>query len=243
VQRRGGTLAVRSGGKTEALLQTLALRRERMIPRETVLAEVWPEVDPSLSGPALNSLVYNLHNQLGKVLDGAAPVINAQGAYRLNREAGVDVDIACFEAHVADGDFKTASGTDCGIDSYIRALAYYRGDLCAYLGDFALVERERLRASYLTLLARAAAHYFSIRDYDRCLEMAFRLLAGDACREDAYRLVMLCYVARGERAQALRQYRVCENILRSEFDAAPELATVRLFDRIRLDPGGVSSQM
>ena len=61
----------------------------------------------------------------------------------------------------------------------------------------------------------------------------WRLLARDSCREDAHRLVMRCYVKRGERAAALRHYQVCADLLRVEFDASPEPATVALFEQIR----------
>jgi DNA-binding SARP family transcriptional activator len=66
-----------------------------------------------------------------------------------------------------------------------------------------------------------------------------QLLLMDPCREDAHRMAMQCHVLRGERAQALRQYRVCERILRLEFDAAPEEATRALFDQVRLDPSSL----
>ena len=61
----------------------------------------------------------------------------------------------------------------------------------------------------------------------------------DPCREDGYRLAMRAYVRRGERAQALRQYRLCEHVLRREFDTAPEPLTTELFERIRASPAGV----
>jgi hypothetical protein len=50
---------------------------------------------------------------------------------------------------------------------------------------------------------------------------------------------MRCHVRRGERAQALRQYRLCESVLRSEFETDPEPATKALFEQIRLDPDSV----
>jgi DNA-binding SARP family transcriptional activator len=50
---------------------------------------------------------------------------------------------------------------------------------------------------------------------------------------------MRAYVRRGERAQALRQYRLCEHVLRREFDTAPEPLTTELFERIRASPAGV----
>jgi DNA-binding SARP family transcriptional activator len=65
------------------------------------------------------------------------------------------------------------------------------------------------------------------------------MLASDPCREDAHRLVMRCYVRLGERAQALRQYQLCKQILRAEYDVAPEDATTALYDRVRLEPGAL----
>jgi hypothetical protein len=50
---------------------------------------------------------------------------------------------------------------------------------------------------------------------------------------------MRCHVRLGERAQALRQYRVCRQILEREFGALPEPSTQALFAQIRLDPGSV----
>jgi hypothetical protein len=50
---------------------------------------------------------------------------------------------------------------------------------------------------------------------------------------------MRCHVRRGERAQALQQYRVCVDLLRTTFRAKPEPATVALFEQVRLDPGSV----
>ena len=102
-----------------------------------------------------------------------------------------------------------------------------------------MVEGERLRALSLTLRARLADSEYKQGDYEACLDQSLELLAADPCREEAHRLAMLCYVRRGERAQALRQYRLCEQILSGEFDAAPEAATTALFDQLRLDPNGI----
>jgi DNA-binding SARP family transcriptional activator len=240
VLKRGVPIALRGGGKSESLLATLALRHSQRIPREVVLSEVWPEADPTLAGQALNSLVHSLHKLLGDALGGGPVVICTQGAYRLNSEAGIGVDIACFESLANAGDHQSRDGLTSAIGFYESAIELYQGDLRIAAADhYAVVERERLRAIYLTLLARAASHYYRQCDYETCQAFALRLLAQDPCREDACRLVMSCYVHRGERAQALRQYRLCSEILRAEFDVEPEPATTALFDRIRLDPSSI----
>jgi hypothetical protein len=52
-------------------------------------------------------------------------------------------------------------------------------------------------------------------------------------------MAMRCHVRLGERAQALRQYQVCHEVLEREFDARPEAATDLLFEAVRLDPDSV----
>jgi DNA-binding SARP family transcriptional activator len=233
-------LALRSGGKAQTLLCRLALRDGYSLPRDTLLDALWPESEPGLASQSLNSLVYSLHKLLGDAIGGAAPVLHADGYYRLNVEAGVGVDVACFDALTSAGDQHARAGDrSAAAADYDRAVRLYRGDLCVGTDVQIVVERERLRATYLTLLARLSDHHFERGDHAACLDHALRLLANDPCREDAHRLAMRCYVRRGERGQALRQYRVCEEILRTEFDATPEPATMALFDRVRLDPGGI----
>jgi DNA-binding SARP family transcriptional activator len=237
--KAGQPVTARGGGKTETLLCLLALRHGECVPREVLLDTLWPESDAMQAGQSLNSLVYTLNKSLGDAIDDP-PVLHVDGCYRLNVEAGVGVDVACFDALAGAGDRHLRGGDRAtAAPLYGRAIRLYRGDLCAGTDTHAATERERLRARYLTLLARLAEHHFAADDYEACLAHAQRMLAADPCREDAHRLVMRCHTRRGERAQALRQYRLCQDILRAEFDMLPEPETTALFDRVRLDPGNI----
>jgi DNA-binding SARP family transcriptional activator len=167
-------------------------------------------------------------------------VVYSGGWYRLNLEAGVAVDVAEFDQLVDTADQLTQRAElDPAAEAYQSAVDLYHGDLCVGPDIQSLIERERVRARFLTVLARLADYHFAADDYAACLAVGQRLLAVDGCREDAHRLVMRCHVRRGERGQALRQYRLCESILAGEFNAPPEPATTALFERIRLDPAGV----
>ena len=233
----GHPITVGGGGKTEALLTHLALRPNRHTSRSDLLHRLWPDQDPALAGQSLNSLVYALRKRLSDALGGASPIVNTDGAYWLNTEAGVGTDIAVFDSLVQQGDQSTRLGqATAAADAYHRALDLYRGGLDASDDLGSLVERERLHVRHLTLLARLAQHTFAQGHYAEALDYAWRLLGLDPCREDAHRLVMQCYVRLGERAQALHQFRLCADLLRTEFDALPEPATVALFDRIRQTP-------
>lgn len=240
VLKQGHPVRISSGSKTETLLCSLALKPEYCALRDVLLNTLWPNTQTPFATQSLNSLVYSLNKLLGDGAGSVPSVVYDDGVYRLNVEAGVGVDIENFQILARAGQERERAGDRSeSIMLYQQAIQLYRGDLRAGMDVQAVMERERLRALYLTLLARVADYSFAQGDYATCLESALALLANDPYREDAHRLLMRCYVRNGERAQALRQYKLCEQILRSEFDAAPEPSTRALYDLIRLKPDSV----
>jgi DNA-binding SARP family transcriptional activator len=240
VLRRDRELPLRGGGKVVRLLSMLALGDQHRVSRQTLLGALWPDSDESRGAHALASMVHGLHDGWGEALDGAPPVLHRTGAYQLNIDAGVGVDTDHFEAlvRIADG---VASVGDRGdtVQALTTAVDFYRGDLYTNDDLRSVIERERLRSVHLSLLSRLADLHFQESRYRAALYYASRLLAQDPCREDAHRMVMRCHVRLAERAQALRQYVTCRQVLAAEFDAEPEPLTVLLHERIRLDPGAV----
>ena len=240
ILKSGARVAVRSGGKTEQLIGTLALRPQDGVGRDELLGLVWPSSDMVLGAQSLNTLIHSLNRSLGDALGGKPPVVRRDGRYHLNVDAGVAVDVSAFDAATETGDQLARLGDRKGaIESYHGAVELYEGDLVIASDVRHVLERERLRARYLSVRARLADHHFAVGDYASALRNALDLLAHDPCREDAHRMTMRCYVRRGERAQALRQYRVCREILALEFDVSPELGTEALYQLIRLDPARV----
>jgi DNA-binding SARP family transcriptional activator len=239
--KAGDPTPISCGGKTSTLLSCLALREHHSASRESLLETLWPALDESRSSHALNNLVHMLRHLLNDALSGAPPIVYAAGSYELNTNAGVSVDISHFDKLVKAAEQQCRLGDmTATVDSWRQAVALYKGDICAIDSDIRLIaERERFRSLYLSLLARLADHSFQQPDYLGALQYALKLLSHDPCREDAHRMVMRCHVRLGERAQALRQYRVCEKVLWSEFEARPEPLTNALFERVRIDPAGV----
>ena len=80
------------------------------------------------------------------------------------------------------------------------------------------------------------------------------LQSGQVCTEHAHALAaardaavarapsLSCYAALGQRVQAMRQYLLCERLLRETFDAVPEPSTRALYDRLRLDPASARTE-
>ncbi len=242
--KKGEPIAWRGGAKTEALLLSLALEESRGVCRERLLGQLWPDSEPSLAAQSLHSLLHSLHRLLGDAIGGAPPVVHTAEIYWINVRAGIAVDVTAFEALARRGDRHWHAGAWPTAGSHYReAITLYRGDLNAGTDDTALVERERLRASYLVMLGRLADIARRDHDYSSALEYASLVLKYDAAREDAHRTLMCCYAFLGERVQAMRQYLLCERLLQETFDAVPEPATRELYDRLRLSPAGVLDEV
>ena len=94
--------------------------------------------------------------------------------------------------------------------------------------EWTLIRREALVDIYLSILRKISDHYFNSTDYDTCIEFCQKILAKDYCREDAYQLLIKCYIKLGLRSRALRWYRLCEGTLRRELDCqvSPETAAL-----------------
>ena len=237
--KSGRDVTLRPGSKTESLIVELALL-ESGASRDELTNSIWPGSHPDLAAHSLRSLVHALHEQFADVLGGAAPVVRADGRYRLNWTAGVATDVAVFESAIDEGDRARRRGDEAAaMGAYENAIELYGGDLCIGSDVRHLLQRERLRVRYLTLRAWLGESAFRTGDYRTALAHAEALLQSDPCREDAYRLSMRCHVRLGQRAQALRVYHICRSILESEFDALPEPETLLLYESIRVDPGAV----
>jgi len=234
----GSPQSLRPGGRTQSILSALALgSRSAGVPRDDLVHLLWPDSESGLAIQALHTLVYSLHRSLGDALGGEHPIVNVHGRYRLNAEAGVVVDVDRFDSVVDAGDRLARSGeAESAIGRYRDAVSLYEGDLVVGSDVQHVLERERLRARYLRVRVTLADHHLVLGEMDAALGNALDVLAHDAYREDAHRIAMRCYVRLGQRAQALRQYRICRDLLRSEFEAAPERATDELYELIRLEP-------
>jgi DNA-binding SARP family transcriptional activator len=240
ILKLGKPAPLRSGGKAEQLLSSLAINHRFGVHRETLMEAIWPGLAPGRSIQCLHTLVHELKLQFADALGGQPPVVHTQSQYLLNLDGGLKVDALELESAVDAGNRLLSAGeTAAAIEWYERAVLLYRGDLASGSDLSRLLERERLRAVCLTALARLADAHFELTNYERALSYSTRLLGIDPCREDAHRMAMRTYVRLGARAQALRHYETCRQILADEFDAVPEPATEALFALVRTNPGRV----
>ncbi|NTW00258.1 MAG: hypothetical protein HGA19_03015 [Oscillochloris sp.] len=224
------------GSKSEALLIHLALARQQRLQRADLLERLWPDQPTTSANSSLTSLIYRLNKLVGAATKQFALILNVHGYYHLNCAGdAASVDVLRFEALASQGRLLRAQGDPAGtVACYEQALALYCGDLGGDMDIRTVIERERLRATHLGLLAELA-DYHAPAAPEQALIYLQRLLKYDPCREDAHRLAMRCYVRLNARTVALRQFQLCCQALKAEFNVEPEAETVALFNQIRLN--------
>jgi DNA-binding SARP family transcriptional activator len=195
----------------------------------------WPDAPPAAARNSLNVAVHGLRRAFRA--GAAGPVVVLQdGAYRLDEQVRLWLDVDEFELHVADGRRLEAAGDlAAAAAAYERALALYQGDLLADdpYEDWPVLAREQLLLAYLDALDRLSGLYFGQHQSGACVVLCRQLVQRDPCREDAHRRLMRCFTRQGQPHLALRQYQACADALHRDLGVDPDPATVALAEQIR----------
>ncbi|MEW6637383.1 MAG: BTAD domain-containing putative transcriptional regulator [Actinomycetota bacterium] len=214
-----------------AILKYLLAQGERPVSRDFLMCWLWPDSNLKKARWSLNSSVHALRRFLADhlLLEQEGEILLFQeGHYRLHPNLLLTSDVEEFDERYARGRRLERGGSVFeAVREYETAVELYRGDYLPedLYEDWTMVERERLAGSYVYMLDRLAIHYANTGRYQRAVEMCYRILEQDPCHEDSHRRLIGHYVRLGLREQALRQYRVCAQALKSRYGVEPSPET------------------
>jgi DNA-binding SARP family transcriptional activator len=194
-----------------ALIAALALEPGPRF-RETVAAELWPDLPDTEAGSAVRQALWLTK---GALADGGVDVTAVLDSDKerigLRPEAIGELDVTRFE--------------EC---MYVRpplveeAIQLYRGDLAEELNlECFARDRERISDLFEDALAEASQRRLVAGDLGRARDAALRLLRRDPLREEAHIVLIELYGLTGSRSQVSRQYRRLRAILAAELDVEP----------------------
>ncbi len=216
--------------KAVPLLAFLLLHAGAPVSREYVASSLWPE-DSDSDARA------NLRRHLA-VLTASLPhgealpwIIASPQTVQWNSESTFCFDVAEFRSLAAD---------PAGHEEAVRL---YAGDLLEAIDEPWLTEPRRdLSIRYTSCLLSLIALYRSRRSFYRAQEYARTLLAYDPWREDALRQLLILLYEAGDRASAMRAFRLFQDALRREIGAEPMPETIAVFRAIEngIAPPGAS---
>jgi DNA-binding SARP family transcriptional activator len=208
--------------KSQALLAFLALSPAQRQTRGRLAALLWADTPDEHARNSLRQTLFAIRSALGPV---APHVLGSDAAAVWLEPGAVEVDVLAFER------FAT-QGTEDGL---ARAAALYQGDLLdgivsgAGFEEWLWATRERLRRAATTAMAKLLARQSDAGKTDAAIATSTRLLSVEPTHELAHRALIRLYAAAGRRAEAIRQYHACVDLLRRELSTEPEPATVEAY--------------
>jgi DNA-binding SARP family transcriptional activator len=214
VELNGTAIRASPSQRPWAVFAYLALAA-RPVPRAELASRFWPDVLDQSARASVRSALWALRRQLGDTLavDGERVGLNDGHA--------IWVDIREFD-RLAEADPEAALGL-C------------RGELLEGLEDeWALAARERHRERVIAVLERLA-HEAEQRDevYD-AIQLTRAQVERDPFDEGAHRRLITRLDASGDRATAMRTYRMLTERLRRQLGVAPSSQTRELIEQLSL---------
>lgn len=219
--------------KSIQLLQFMLLARNRKaLHKEQIMDRLWEdEMDDQGFKVALHGI--NKVMEPEKKSHAEPKFIERVGhTYRLLIE-NIYVDAIAFESLVSIANKNIITDSALAIEAYKAALSIHNGQFLPdrIFEDWSADERERLQLMFLNAsisLADLILHNNPAESIQICQEA----LLVDVAWEDAYRIQMAAFFARGNRPMAIKTYQVCEKVLWEEMALKPLPETRKLYEKI-----------
>ncbi len=227
-----GVVDSRLTHSTQGLLAYLILFRHRSHPREVLTEIFWGDKDPDRSRRSLNTAIWHLHGILEPrgVKRGTYLISAHHDEIGFNQDSPFWLDVQAFDEGTSRAAAPGLTDIEATVSDLEKAIALYRGDLLeGFYDDWALCERETLRARYLSTMIFLMDAHRKRGDFEKSLFYGRKLLEMDPLREEIHRKMMRMYLDGGHRTQAMRQYEICKEALARELQIAPMQETQDLY--------------
>ena len=219
--------------RARELLAFLALQDGRTCHRTLLAAALWGHLDEARARKSLNTELWRLAVAMKAVgVDPEPRLIRSTQEVGFTCQQGDWIDLSVFSSGVEHiGEIDPESATDEKVLAVENAVNVYRGDLLETIySDWCFVQREALRADQVAGLEFLMRARMARQDWTGALAAGTRLLGLDNLMENVHRAIMRCHYMAGNRPAAIRQYGICEKLLRDELGVEPMEETRRVYE-------------
>lgn len=205
-----------------ALLALLASPPGHPVPRDKLIAFLWPDVGDERARRNLSSALYDLRAELGD------DVVSASGDELALDPEQIPSDVAAFTAALEAGDLDAATAVYAGpfLDGFFLADA-------VEFERWSEGERQRYAGAYRKALEQLADRHRATGDHKSAVDAWRKLSVADPYNSRVALGYMHALEAVGDRAGALQFARVHTALLREEFGAAADPEVTALAERLR----------
>jgi DNA-binding SARP family transcriptional activator len=198
------------------------------VSRAYAAGTLWPEVSEQHAHGSLRSTIWRTSH--------SCPGLLSSNGETLAVAADVAVDVRelrrLFAGMLSSAHQQSPGrpGPGAGAPAAITVLPdWLWGDLLpGWYDDWVLLERERLRQMRVHALEAMARNLAAQGQFAEALEVGMAAVGVAPLRESAHREVIKIHLAEGNLAEALRQFEVCAQLLRSDLGLEPSALMVDL---------------
>lgn len=198
-------------GSAQRVVAFVALH-ERPVLRTYAAGTLWLDSPEARAAGSLRSALWRIHRHTPELVVADAETL------RLGSEVRVDLRAAEAQAHTE------LAGASSGIEPDTLTLDL----LPDWYEDWVLLERERFRQLRLRALESMCTRLAAAGRLDEALEAGQLALVGEPLRESAHRALVALHLAEGNRAEALRQFRLCRRLLLEQLGVEPSSLMLEL---------------
>ena len=236
---RGGRLVGEQhlpGRQGPVALVYLALERARPVPIDELADAVWGEDLPRAWEAALSAIVSKLRTALTKVgLDARRAIPTVSGRYQLAlpADAWVDVEAARVALDQAEGRVRAGRPRDAWGAGNVAVSIVSRSLLEGVDTEWVLRARQNLRGVRVRALACLAAAALANTEWPLAAQFGRAQVELEPFRETGWQQLMRAQAGAGNRAEALRAYAECRDLLAKELGVAPSPETEAIVKGMR----------
>lgn len=211
-------------------LLALVAAAPQPVPREKVLALLWPESDSTRARNSLRQTIFALRRDLNEDI------------FLPESRSGLQLDPAHIRVDLWE--FRDAMARDVPSD----AVAAYRGPFLdgfhvpglSVFSQWAESERDVVARQYAAALDALARRAHCDGRYDDAVEWRRRIAAGDPLDARAALALLQALAAAGDRAGALKQAAAHERLVREELETEPDPVISEFATSLRRDSTPIS---
>jgi DNA-binding SARP family transcriptional activator len=217
------------------LLCYLLLNREHPQNREHLAAIFWGDSSLPDSKKDLRNNLWRLRHSLQMAdvpvedyisVDEECVAFIKSSLYTLDVEKFENLVMPCLDVQGCDLSPVQINGLEI-------AVSLYCGDLLEGIyDDWCLYDRERLRLMHINTLNKLLVYCGLNQAYEHALEYGKRLLFLDNTFEKVHLQLMALYWMSGDHKSALKQYKLCYQILHEELGSCPMQETQRIYQQM-----------
>ncbi len=203
--------------KAKEVFAYLIKNSNKIISKEKILEDIWPDMDPKKTSTWLHTYIYQIRKVMKK-LGIKKGLIYKNGGYSLKRK-GIKIDINEFENLF---NYSMIEGIINPIEYLEKAISLYGGEYLEGLdNEWIVKENNRLQYIYIYALERLAKLHMEEKEYTDAINYLNIILEKNPLLEKAHKMLIVIFERIGDRIAAINHYENYCRILKNELGIEP----------------------